>query len=115
MTDKKTDVIRDLNDRFRNGDTTVPGRLLYTAGVKGLLEEYGKDLQELLEVVRDYDDFDSENDPHLEHDFGAFEYLGQKLFWKFDYYSHDPRYGSDDPADIEKTFRVLTILLAMEY
>jgi hypothetical protein len=30
-----------------------------------------------------------DNDPHGEHDFGAFEHEGQRIFWKIDYYAPD--------------------------
>jgi len=115
MTNEKCAAIRDLNDRFRSGDKSVPGRTLVTSGVNSLLEDTDVELSQLLANVCDFNEFDASNDPHHEHDFAAFEFLGHKLFWKVDYYSHDPNYGSDDPADIEKTFRVLTILLAQEY
>ena len=59
--------------------------------------------------------FLKDNDPHGEHDFGALEYLGQNLFWKIDYYAPDMLHGSEDPSDIAKTVRVLTIMLASEY
>ncbi|NKC16498.1 MAG: DUF3768 domain-containing protein [Gammaproteobacteria bacterium] len=66
--------------------------------------------------VRDYEDFTPDNDPYGEHDFGAFEAgdLG-KLFWKIDCYDTELSYGSEDPADPEKTTRVLTLTLAHEY
>ena len=66
-------------------------------------------------AVVSYDDFTEDNDPYGEHDFGAFELEGQKLFWKIDYYDLELRFGSDDPGDPDKTRRVLTILLAEEY
>ncbi len=115
MATNKTAVICDLNDRFRKGDNSIPGRTLVTSGINSLLEDMDTEIHQLLAVVSEFDEFTPDNDPHLEHDFAAFEFLGQKLFWKFDYYSHDPKYGSDDPSDIEKTFRVLTIMLAEEY
>jgi Protein of unknown function (DUF3768) len=55
------------------------------------------------------------NDPHGEHDFGSFEYSGQTIFWKIDYYDMRLKWGSPDPADPAVTRRVLTILLAEEY
>lgn len=59
--------------------------------------------------------FTPDNDPHGEHDFGAFDLGGQRLFWKIDYYDRDLRYASDDPADPDITTRVLTIMMASEY
>jgi hypothetical protein len=65
--------------------------------------------------VQRFAKFDAENDPHGEHDFGSFEVAGEKFFWKIDYYDERCELGSDDPADPEKTTRVLTIMLAEEY
>lgn len=115
MANDNTAAIRNLNDRFRSGDKSVPGRTLITNGVQSLLEDNEIELHQMLGVVQKFDDFNKDNDPHNEHDFAAFEFLGSRLFWKFDYYSHNPKYGSDDPSDIEKTFRVLTIMLAEDY
>jgi Protein of unknown function (DUF3768) len=66
-------------------------------------------------VVQSFKDFTEDNDPHGEHDFGSFEYAGERCFWKIDYYDKAMEYGSDDPADPAKTTRVLTIMLAEEY
>ena len=59
--------------------------------------------------------FSEDNDPHGEHDFGSFEVDGENYFFKLDYYSPDMEGGSEDPADPEKTTRVLTIMRADEY
>lgn len=59
--------------------------------------------------------FSADDDPHGERDFGVFEYQGQKLFWKIDYYDPTLSFGSEDPCDLAKTHRVLTVLLASEY
>src|SRR4051812_27986306 len=50
------------------------------------------------------------NDPHHEHDLGAFEVEGQRYFWKLGYYSADLESGSEDPRDPAQTTRVLTIM-----
>ncbi|MGC1470869.1 MAG: DUF3768 domain-containing protein [Sphingorhabdus sp.] len=55
------------------------------------------------------------DDPHCERDFGAFEYEGERLFWKIDYYDPTLTFGSEDPTDLAKTQRVLTIMLANDY
>jgi hypothetical protein len=65
--------------------------------------------------VHEFADFNADNDPHGEHDFGSFEVAGEKFFWKIDCYDVDMINGSEDPADPEKTTRVLTIMLAGEY
>ena len=110
-----TNTIRSLNDRFRQGDATIPGQIVITRGLAELLEETGTPPEDLMHLVRTYDSFTADNDPHSEHDFGAFEFQGHSCFWKLDYYSPDLKWGSEDPADITKTARVLTILLADEY
>ena len=54
------------------------------------------------------------NDPYGEHDFGSFDYKGQKIFWKIDYYDLNYEYMSENPADPTITNRVLTIMLALD-
>ena len=107
---EKTDAIRVLNDNFRC--TFIGGQVVMTAGVSELpLDVKAK----VLLMVKTFKDFGEDNDPHHEHDFGSFEVAGETFFWKVDYYDRDCRFGSEDPADPEKTTRVLTIMLAQEY
>lgn len=112
----KSEIIRELNDRYRKGDHTVPGRSVITIGVQHLIArhpsyEYG----DVMNVVAIFDAFTEENDPYGEHDFGAFDYLGERLFWKIDYYDNDLQGGSSDATDLTKTIRVLTVMLVGEY
>ena len=83
-----------------------------TRGVAALPEG---ELAQVLECVRRFDDFTKDNDPHGEHDFGNFKLAGQTYFFKVDYFAPDMEGGSEDPADPEKTTRVLTIMRADEY
>ena len=99
-----------LNDAFRRSGG--PGRTVFTAGLSDLGVEFS---HLALGLVRLFDKFDSNNDPHGEHDFGSFELHGRKVFWKIDYYDRDLEYGSPDPTDPAVTTRVLTIMLAEEY
>ena len=62
-----------------------------------------------------FSEFTADNDPHAEHDFGSFNLVGRKFFWKIDYYDKDLLNGSEDPGDPERTTRVLTLMLAAEY
>jgi hypothetical protein len=105
-----TDRIRELNDLLRT--TFAGGRVFTTPGVAELPAPVKA---EVLQRVRTFDRFDTDNDPRGEHDFGAFEIDGDRFFWKIDYYAPDMDGGSDDPSDPQKTTRVLTVMLAAEY
>jgi hypothetical protein len=105
-----TTRIRDLNDALRT--TFSGGRVLMTSGVAALPESI---TAQVLQRVRSFNEFDGDNDPHGEHDFGAFEIENDRLFWKIDYYAPDMDGGSEDPSDPQKTTRVLTVMLAAEY
>lgn len=104
-----TEIAR-LNDAFRQ--TLSGGRVMMTPGVAELPDMVKAGA--LLKVAC-FDQFTQDNDPWGEHDFGIFDLCGRTFFWKIDYYGHDFVYGSDDPADAEKTTRVLTLMLAHEY
>ena len=65
--------------------------------------------------VATFSDFNEENDPHGEHDFGSIEVAGRKIFWKIDHFDAKMEFGSEDPADPTKTTRVLTIMLVEAY
>jgi hypothetical protein len=106
MTD--TDNIRELNDSFRQN--LRGGRVVFTAGIAGRA-----DSSEILERIRTFEKFDADNDPHGEHDFGAFAQGQDRIFWKIDYYDSDLNHGSENPADPAITTRVLTVMLAEEY
>jgi len=102
--------IRVLNDNFRS--TLIGGTVVLTQGLSELTIDVRA---KALLMVKAFKDFTADNDPYGEHDFGHFEIAGDTFYWKIDYYDLHCRYGSDDPADPEKTTRVLTIMLAAEY
>jgi Protein of unknown function (DUF3768) len=102
--------VRELNDAFRT--TFEGGRVLITAGVGALPPILAC---EALQKVRAFNNFNPDNDPHGEHDFGRFELAGHQFLWKIDYYDKGMTFGSEDPADPEQTTRVLTIMLAEDY
>jgi hypothetical protein len=99
-----------LNDNFRS--TFVGGKVVMTAGVGDLSIDVRA---RVLLLVQRFADFTADNDPYGEHDFGTFEVAGERFFWKIDYYDLLCEYGSEDPADPEKTTGVLTIMLSDEY
>ena len=108
--------IKALNDAFRTSFSG--GKLFLTAGLAALPAEVRT---MALAKVATYNDFDEDNDPWAEHDFGAFEYGGQTFFWKIDYYDRTLEKGSEDPSqsredhqgtDPDARRRVLTSLKA---
>lgn len=104
--------IRKLNDTFRTTMDRSLGRVMLTDGVAQL----AGDVQAMvIRKVATFDAFDEDNDPHLEHDFGAFEIAGHKVFWKIEYHDRRLEFGSEDPSDPAQTRRVLTIMLAEDY
>ena len=104
MVTEQVTQIAELNDAFRRGGFGVT----ITSGVKEL-----EDLAGLLRVVRTFDTFTEDNDPHHEHDFGSVVWKGEKVFWKLDYYDGNLEYGVHPLS--RKCRRILTVMLADEY
>ncbi|UGX94238.1 DUF3768 domain-containing protein [Bradyrhizobium barranii subsp. barranii] len=103
----RNDRIRELNDAFRR--TFRGGKVMMTSGVYELPDCVKAEA--LLQVAR-FSEFTADNDPHDEHDFGSFDLVGRKLFWKIDLYEEpDVKDANGDPV----VNRVLTIMLASEY
>lgn len=102
--------IRRLNDEARV--TGLWSLLVFSSGLHILGPSA---LREIRQLVADYDEFSKENDFYEEHDFGALEFGGHRIFWKIDCYDKSLSHGSVDAADDRLTTRVLTIMLAEEY
>lgn len=109
--DRRRERIRSLNDSFRQGGV-AEACVLVSAGVSALP---WADRFALMRLVKEFDNFTHENDPHGEHDFGELEFKGARYFWKIDYYDRSLKAGSPDRADPSVTCRVLTVMLAAEY
>lgn len=105
MNEIDTTAIATLNDKARR---SMQGCVVS----RGVSEMY-MHMNEIFVAVRDYADFNEDNDPYGEHDFGSFELSGTKFFWKIDYYQQDTDTWCD-PLDRDCR-RVLTIMKADEY
>jgi hypothetical protein len=102
--------IAALNDILRK--TLCGGTLVLSAGLVAL----GRARQQtILEAIAAFEDFTPDNDPYGEHDFGALEAAGERVFFKIDYFDATLAQASPDPADTLVTTRVLTVMLAREY
>jgi hypothetical protein len=108
--DSKTARIRALNDELRQHLTS--GMAVITPGVAALGPEA---VERIVKTIAVFDDFCHANDPHEEHDFGAFEADGHMIYFKIDYFDRELSMHSPDPADSSVTQRVITIMLAEEY
>jgi Protein of unknown function (DUF3768) len=102
--------IRLLNDQLRKH--LLGGGAVITPGIAAFGSEAVK---RLVQTIATFDEFCTANDPHGEHDFGAFDFDGTPVMFKIDYYDKDLQFHSPDPADPSVTERVITILLAAEY
>jgi Protein of unknown function (DUF3768) len=108
--DSKTARIRALNDELRQN--FAGGAAVMTPGIAALGAEA---VARIIKTIAVYDDFCHANDPHEEHDFGAFDADCHRVFFKIDYFDESLTYHSLDPADPSVTKRVITIMLAEEY
>jgi len=102
--------IRRLNDEARA--TGLWCLLVFSSGLHVLGPQA---LREIRQVVADFEDFDPDNDVYEEHNFGAVDFGGHRIFWKIDCYNKSLTQASNDPADEHVTTRVLTMMLAEEY
>lgn len=107
-----SELIAELNDKFRRHEDRNLGRYRMTSGVQALTVE--KQL-ELVQLVRDFDSFTEDNDPYGEHDFGKVMMDGENYFWRIDYYDLNLKYLAEDPANPKLTKRVMTIMHGSEY
>ena len=102
--------IRELNDNLRK--TLSGGRVMMTPGIAALGPEI---VERVVKAITVFDDFCNENDPYHEHDFGALDVEGNRVFFKIDYYDRAFRNHSPDPSNPAVTERVITLMLAEEY
>lgn len=115
----ENELCAELNDKCRTGKLKQSRTVI----TRGAIEHFCNDddplsifkvQSTLVGKVRNHE-FCGDNDTYGERDFGAFEHNGEKLFWKIDYYDPTLSWHSEDPNDVMKTVRVLTIMLASDY
>lgn len=105
-----TDRIRALNDQLRQN--LENGKAFMTPGIAALGQEA---VQRLVQTIAVFDNFCLANDPHGEHDFGAFSFDGSDVFFRIEYFDKSLTASSSNPADPAVTERVITVMLASEY
>ena len=113
-------LVARQNDQFRRWHTIgerkpgiyVPGRSVWTAAFEARETAFKR---AALQAIGAFDDFTVDNDPAHFHDFGAVQVMGETVWFKVDLYDQTYTYGSEDPADLRATRRVLTILFPAEW
>ena len=98
----KSKQIAEQNDLFRqnfgspiNEDCLIQGKYFVTSGISSL------SIPEQLAITlktRNFNDFNTRNDPHGERDLGKFNVNGHDALWKIDYYDTNYQYGSEAPT-----------------
>lgn len=68
---------------------------------------------EIVNAVRNFKDWNEDNNPYGENDGAMFVLDGERYYFKFDYYDSNLEYGLE-PTD-PNCIRVLTIMLMSEY
>lgn len=103
-------AIRTLNDRLRVDG--LGGTIVCTQGILSLNTDM---IASISDAVRNFDNFNSDNDPHGEHDCAIVSVGNETILFKIDYFDPTMKFHSDDPTNPEITNRVMTIMLASEY
>ncbi|MBQ9034622.1 MAG: DUF3768 domain-containing protein [Alphaproteobacteria bacterium] len=110
MENSQFQSIAEQNDDFRLHPSK--GTFCLTSGIRAL----GKDsVREIIDIVRNFNNFNEDNDPYGEHDFGVFYYRNRQIFFKIDNYDREFLYLSPDVTNPKLTNKVLTVMLAQEY
>ena len=99
-----------LNDKFRK--SFIGGEVLLSAGITAMSSE---DKANIISMVQNFNDFNDNNNPYAENDFGSFDYKDEKILWKIDYYDLNNQYHSENPANPDITNRILTIMKVFEW
>jgi len=118
---KISTVIALQNDEFRSclgepSKTNIRGVVHLTKSVTSLSDE---EQAEIWSDVAGYKTFlfNEDTDPWQERDYGRIKGRNDSdYYWKFDYFANsDFEDGSPNPADLNCTYRVLTIAAVEDY
>lgn len=108
-------ILQKQNDVFRKSVLLSPqknGECVIGADIHSLDDNQKNNL---FLAVAQYSDFNEDNDPYNEHDFGTIELPDiPKVMWKIDYYADNTcTFGAEEPS--KGCYRVLSIIYAHQY
>jgi hypothetical protein len=102
--------IQKLNDALRIH--RMGGTIVITPGIAGLGPSA---VNQIMMAITSFNGFNGDNDPYAEHDCAVMTVNGVKIIWKIDYFDLSRTYHSPNPADLNVTSRVMTVMRADEY
>lgn len=110
LTVPAVERIRVLNDNLRQ--MGIGGKIIISRSIAELdaMTQYC-----IMQAIRRFSDFTPDNDPYGEHDCAIVTFEEYRVMFKIDYYDPSMTYGSEDPADPNKTARVMTIMFPEDY
>ncbi len=111
-TVEKSMQIAKLNDDLRINGHVRNGRVI---AVGSLVQADETLRNKVVAVMREFKDFNDDNDPYGEHDFGAFEVDGEQFMFKIDYFALDEETASEHPEDQASTMRICSVFFARDY
>ena len=120
MSNERSEKIAKLNDQLRSGigypfsfANEQKDQFVLTQGIMDSFKD--GEITTLFHDIKTFDNFNNDNDPYQERDFGSLTAKGRKIFWKIDYYDNNLEYLSPDNTNPEVTKRVMTVMLSDEY
>ena len=112
MDTKKT-IVNETSAKISRLNDPVRDTAFTYVTTRRILSLSAESVSEIFLRVQNFKEFNEDNDPYGEHDFGSFTVSGVKIFWKIDYYDEALK-GWCDPLSPD-CHRVLTIMRADEY
>jgi len=118
VIDDANQLIRIQNDQARrervssSKTKSVPCKVVFSATLKQLGCEQ---MRHMCRTVANQEIAQDQVHIYSEHDFGLVRYGTDKLIWTIDYVSKKTGFSAEDPADLEDTVRVLSIMYDHEY
>ena len=94
----KSEIHQKINDQMRRNQH----RIFLSKGIQSYTNP---ELTDIMNIVRNFKNFNLSNDPHKEHNFGTFMYKGEKLLWRI-----DTHYPENTPYH-----KFLVVMKATEY
>lgn len=114
---RQNDAIRQALQPIRFNGQLLDAKVALSFELSQLDHE---DLLPVLKALREFDAYESGNDPYGEHDFTVFSHpvrgVEKRFMFKIEYFSDaSMNFGSEDPVDPSKTFRLAMLSLVSEH